>query len=129
MTAATRATMGSEHAEQVAIIQWAAWKQGACPALRLLFAVPNGGKRDLVTAARMKAEGVRAGIPDLCLPVARRGYHGLYLELKVGRNTISDEQEQWIDALRAEGYFVDVAWGWQAAAQVIADYLGIETGL
>ena len=129
MTTATRATMGSEHAEQVALVQWAAWKQGACPALRLLFAVPNGGKRDPVTAARLKAEGVQAGVPDLCLPVARRGYHGLYLELKVGRNTISDLQEQWIDALRAEGYFVDVAWGWQAAAQVIADYLGIETGL
>jgi hypothetical protein len=75
------------------------------------------------------AEGVRAGVPDLCLPVARKGYHGLYLELKVGRNTISDLQEQWIDALREQGYFVDVAWGWQAAAQVIADYLGIETGL
>jgi hypothetical protein len=129
MTAATRATMGSEHAEQVALIQWAAWLEPRYPALRLLHAIPNGGKRDAVTASRMKAEGVRAGVPDLCLPVARKGYHGLYLELKVGRNTISDLQEQWIDALREQGYFVDVAWGWQAAAQVIADYLGIETGL
>ena len=54
MTPLPRATMGSEHAEQVALVQWAAWKQGACPALRLLFAVPNGGKRDPVTAARLK---------------------------------------------------------------------------
>ena len=35
MTPLPRATMGNEHAEQVALVQWAAWKQGACPALRL----------------------------------------------------------------------------------------------
>ena len=45
MTTATRTTMGSEHAEQVALIQWAAWLAPQAPALRLLFAVPNGGKR------------------------------------------------------------------------------------
>lgn len=129
MTTATRATMGGEHAEQVALVQWAAWKQGACPALRLLHAIPNGGKRDPVTAARMKAEGVRAGVPDLCLSCPRGGFHALYIEMKVGRNRPSPEQQEWAALLRAEGYRVETCYGWQAAAQVIADYLGIETGL
>lgn len=122
----------SEHTEQAALFQWAAWLEPRVPALRLLYAVPNGGKRDKRTAALLKAEGVKRGIPDTCLPVARGPYHGCYVELKIGRNTISDAQEAWIDALRAEGYYVDVAWGWQAAARVLADYLGLapnEVGL
>lgn len=49
------------------------------------FAIPNGGKRNVIVAQKMKAEGVRAGIPDLCLPVMRGGYGGMYIELKAGK--------------------------------------------
>jgi hypothetical protein len=44
--------------------------------------VPNDGLRPTVTAARLTTEGVRRGVPDICLPVARGGYHGVYIELK-----------------------------------------------
>ena len=119
----------SEHSEQVALIEWAMWKRPECPSLAMLFHIPNGGKRDPVTAARLKAEGVQAGVPDLCLSCPRQGYHALYIEMKVGRNRPSPEQQEWAALLRAEGYRVETCYGWQAAAQVIADYLGIETGL
>ena len=116
----------SEHTEQAALFEWAAWNQSKDAALNMLYAVPNGGKRDKVTAARMKREGLKAGVPDVVLPVARMGYHGFYLELKVGKNKTSAEQAAWLTALATEGYLVDVSYGWQEAAHKIARYLGHE---
>lgn len=116
----------SEHTEQAALFEWAAWNQAKDAALNMLYAVPNGGKRDKATAARLKAEGVKAGIPDVFLPCARMGYHGFYIELKVGTNKTSAEQNAWLTALKAEGYAVDVSYGWQEAAHKIVRYLGRE---
>ena len=81
----------SEHDEQSAIFEWAALMQGAYPELGLLFAIPNGGKRDKATAGKLKAEGVKAGVPDMCLPVSNGKYHGLFIELKVGENNPTDK--------------------------------------
>ena len=67
----------SEHAEQVALFKWAEFAAARWPELTLMHAIPNGGHRNKITAARLKAEGVRAGVPDICLPVARGGWHGL----------------------------------------------------
>lgn len=120
-----RAVQASEHQEQAALFEWAAWHTERVPALRLMYAVPNGGKRDKATAARLKAEGVKAGVPDICLPIARNGYHGFYIELKVGTNKPTKEQLQWLDALRLEGYMVDVSYGWIEAAHKIIRYLGL----
>ena len=114
----------SEHTEQAALFEWAAWNQSKDAALNMLFAVPNGGKRDKATAARLKAEGVKAGVPDILLLVARNGYHGLCVELKVGRNKTSAEQSEWLKALAMEGYSVNVCYGWQEAARAISWHLG-----
>ncbi len=121
---ATRA--GSEHAEQVALFKWAAVYTSRCAELALLLAVPNGGKRDIATAKRLKAEGVKAGVPDVLLPIARMGYHGFWIELKFGDNTTSVAQDVWLTALSAEGYLVDVSYGWEEAAHKITRYLGHE---
>ena len=75
-------------------------------------------------AVHLKQQGVRAGVPDLCLPVARGGCHGLYIEMKRLRGgRVSPEQTAWMDALRAEGYAVAVCEGWSMASDVITDYL------
>lgn len=116
----------SEHDEQQALFEWAAWNQSKDAALNMLYAVPNGGKRDMATAKRLKAEGVKAGVPDVFLPVARMGYHGFYIEMKVGKNKTSIEQDVWLTALKAEGYMVDVAYSWVDAATAICRYLGHE---
>ena len=75
------AMLASEHQEQAALFRWAWFAQVKHPALALLYAIPNGGHRHKAVAARMKAEGVKAGVPDLCLPVARGGSSD---KLKVG---------------------------------------------
>ena len=76
----------------------------------LIFAIPNGGQRHPAVAAKLKAEGVRAGVPDLMLPVARQGYCGLFIELKCNDNKPSEAQLDWIRNLRAEGYKCEVVW-------------------
>ena len=114
----------SEHEEQTTLFRWALFARPRYPELALLFAIPNGGERHKAVAARMKAEGVRAGVPDLCLPVARAGFHGLYLELKTTAGRPSKAQRQWLQALALEGYRAEVCKGWLAAKDVIEDYLG-----
>jgi hypothetical protein len=85
--------------------------------------IPNGGHRSKTTAIRLKAEGVKAGVPDICLPVPVGGFHGLYIELKAGKNKTTAEQDKWLDALTDNGYFAAVCYGWQAASKAIIDYL------
>jgi len=115
----------SEHDEQVALFQWARLHEQYYPELALMYANPLGGKRPRRTAARMRAEGQKAGIPDITLPVAMKDYNGLYIEMKFGTNTPTKKQAWWIDRLRGEGYCVHVCWGWESARDVLLDYLGV----
>ena len=91
--------------------------------LQYMYHVPNGGKRDKATAAVLKRQGVKAGVPDIMLPAARAGYHGLYIELKAGENTTTKKQKEWLEYLRQQGYYTAVCYGWQPAAQLIEQYL------
>jgi len=77
---------------------------------RLLFAIPNGGKRSVITAAILKAEGARAGTADLFLSIPRHGFHGFYIEMKVGKNELSSEQEQFKLAVEKHTYRHRVIW-------------------
>jgi hypothetical protein len=113
----------SESTEQQALFEWAESAAKKTPELRLLFAVPNGGKRDKVTAAILKREGVKSGVPDICLPVPCGKYHGLYIEMKVGDNTPSTNQLWWIEQLQKQGYKVEVCYGWDEAVKVIVGYM------
>jgi hypothetical protein len=91
----------------------------------MLVAIPNGSKRDAITGARLKAEGVAKGFPDMVLFVARGGFHGLAIELKVQRGSVGKEQAQWHDDLRLEGYRVEVCYGWESARDIILHYLSL----
>lgn len=113
----------TEAQEQRFLFQWAGYAEQQFPELKLLHHVPNGGKRDARTAANLKKEGVKAGVPDIVLPVPRGAYHGLYIELKVGRNKTSLKQREWINMLKEQGYFVEVCYGWVEAKEVIENYL------
>ena len=113
----------SEHQEQVALFQWADIAVRTYPELVLLHAIPNGGDRNRVVGAKLKAEGVKRGVPDLCLPVSRGGYHGLYIELKSVTGTVRAEQQWWLATLRDEGYEARLVVGWEAAKTLIVDYL------
>ena len=116
-----------ESKEQTALIGWCMRHYLEHEGLEKIFAIPNGGKRDKREAARMKAEGLRPGVPDLCLPVARGGYHSLYIEMKrrVG-GQLGDSQKIWRLALQEEGHRVEVCKGFAEARKVILDYYSWE---
>lgn len=114
-----------EDQEQMKIFRWAALQENVMPELRQLHAIPNGGYRSKATAAILKSTGVKAGVPDICLPVPRRDYHGLYIELKRpdGGRT-SKLQNEWLEALALNGYFCEVCHGAESAIKTIRWYLG-----
>lgn len=115
----------SEHDEQRALFEWAALMERRVPELALLLAIPNGGHRHKAVAAKMRAEGQRAGVPDILLPVARRGYHGTWIEMKFGANKQTPAQREWDRRLTAQGYIVEVFHTWHQAAQHLIWYLGL----
>ena len=113
----------SEHDEQKKLFQWARLSEGRWPELALLFAIPNGGKRHIAVARKLKAEGVKAGVPDICLPVGRGGWNALYIELKHGRNKATQAQAKWIADLSAYGNRAEVAYEFEGAKALIEDYM------
>lgn len=113
----------SEATEQEALVKWCGLQQSRHPELKLLYHVPNGGSRNTLEAANLKCQGVKAGVPDLCLPVSRNGFHGLYIEMKYGRNKTTEKQKEWLEALTAQGYFAVVCYGAEEAKKVISRYL------
>lgn len=142
------AKAGQEHHHQVAAMQWVAISGAKrFPNMVLLHAIPNGAKlkgigtdEGRAEGGRMKAEGVRSGVPDMMLPVPVNCLpsigsvgmgckHGLYIELKKpGRERErdggrSDVQVEWQRKLVRQGYAVVTAYGWQAVAQTLGWYL------
>ena len=119
----------TESDEQELLIRWTEFMETQEPRLQLLYAIPNGGWRHPGTAARLKAEGVKAGVPDLCLPVSDGIFHGLYIEMKKRdhSNRPTKEQTRWIKLLTEQGYRVDVAYGADEAINILCEYLSIES--
>lgn len=118
----------SEGQEQAALFSWAEleMKRGRYPELRMMFHVPNGGGRSKAEAGRFKAEGVKAGVPDIFLPVPRGNYHGMFIEMKKRKGgKVSAEQKVWLAELAEQGYFAVVAFGWEDASEQIRSYLDI----
>ena len=111
----------TEHNTQRLLVTW--FRDRYPHLAAVFFAIPNGGKRGAVTAANLKAEGVLAGVPDLMLATPRNGRAGLFLELKTRTGTVKPEQKAVHEALREQGYAVDVARGYEAAKAVIVGYL------
>lgn len=101
-------------------------QSGRYPELELLFHIPNGGKRDAREAARFKRMGVKAGVPDLFLPVPRNIYHGLWVEMKAPQGKLTPNQKRMLEQLASQGYKA-VCYGWEEATQVIKSYLDSNT--
>lgn len=113
----------TEVEEQIVLVVW--MEKKAIP----FFHVPNGGHRDWREAAKFKRMGVRPGVPDLVVPVARKGYHGLFLEVKRTQGgRLSDTQLFWRDVLLKEGYAWYEVKGAQEGIRIVEDYLGLTEG-
>lgn len=88
-----------------------------------LYAIPNGGRRNKIEAARLKAEGVKAGVSDLHLPIARGGFVGLWIELKADEGREQPSQRDWRERMTRAGHRAVVCRGWAAAMDEIRIYL------
>jgi hypothetical protein len=118
-------TRNDEHTEQCALFQWINDNAAAMPDLAKAFAIPNGGYRNVRTAGRLKAEGVRPGIPDVMLLVARGQYHGLMIEMKRPGGVLSPSQADWHYAFTKDGFKVAIATTWEMARDHILEYLAL----
>lgn len=131
MTPEQLAKPGTEHGHQAALFCWCAANIAKHPELALLHAIPNGGLRSKAQAGKLKAEGVKPGVPDCFLPVARGGYHGIYIEMKKpamqpkrgGAGGVSEDQKKFITSLRSNGYAVEVCYSWEHAKNLLCLYL------
>lgn len=90
-----------------------------------MYATPNAGKRSYALAAYMRAEGLRGGVPDICLPVPRGPYAALYIEMKSRRGVASPAQQQWLQGLTALGNRAVLCYGCDAAWAEIMAYLAL----
>ena len=115
----------SEHQIQSGFTEWLNWQANQYRALATAYAIPNGGLRSKAQAGKLKAEGVRAGIPDYCFPFARQGFNALYIEFKDGNKPLSASQKAMVPLLRANGNRVDVAGSVEQAIAIVEDYMGM----
>jgi hypothetical protein len=106
--------MSSEHAEQAGFLQWFRAKYPGT----LIFAIPNGGKRDIVTAKKLQMEGVVPGVPDLFVPELR-----LWIEMKKPGGRLSEAQKSMIEYLEGIGHTVIVAYGARDASMKVLEFL------
>lgn len=119
-----------EDMEQCALTQWARiTRHNGGMIADWLIAIPNGGKRNASEAARMKKQGVKAGVSDLFLALPSKQFHGLWIEMKAPKTNASPAgkptqvQLDWLDRMAAAGYAAQLCFGWQAAKDAITEYL------
>lgn len=124
MTPEDIAKSGTERAEQMALFAWAALSVGIYPDLKWMFAIKNAEKGGAIRGAMAKAEGVKAGVSDIMLPVPRHCVHGLFIELKTKtKGKTSKEQLEFGEEMFKNGYGFCVCNGWEAARNVLIQYL------
>lgn len=114
---------GSEHDLQKKFFAWLSSLLEQNPMLWLAHAIPNGGTRNKIEAAKLKAEGVRSGVPDVFLPIPKKSYHGLYIEFKAGKNKPSTDQLFFINCLHYLGYKCIVTNSFKFATSITVQYI------
>ncbi|MCY1301358.1 VRR-NUC domain protein [compost metagenome] len=115
-----------EGAEQQALFRWLQVRHPT--AFKVAYHVPNGGHRVKAVAAKLKAQGVKAGVSDICLPMARGGYFGLYIEFKATPphdSPVSASHHAFLLSMEQQGYMALVCRGMNAAMEVLEGYLAL----
>jgi hypothetical protein len=108
-----------EHNLQIACVKWFRIQYPKY----LIYAIPNGGQRNAVVASKLKSEGVLSGVPDLHIPAAKGCFHGLYIELKAGKNKTTENQRTVMQKLQDEGYRCDVCYSFEKFVNLVNEYL------
>lgn len=118
----------NENQHQIAVFKWSkqAEVRGRYPELALMHHVANERQCSPAMGKLLKLMGVKPGVPDIDLPVARGKYHGLRIEMKTETGQTTVDQDWWGERLREQGYFVETCHGWESAIRVIEWYMGLE---
>ena len=114
----------TEHDEQTALFQLIDMLRPKYPVLWCVFAIPNGGHRHIKVASAIKKEGGLAGVWDVQVCVAVNEYCGLWIEMKFGKNKLTDTQKEFRESV-GNAYKWEVCYSWIEAANVIGEYLNI----
>lgn len=115
----------TELSEQQAVIDWCVINSGRFPELKTIYHIPNEGKRSRIGGSELRSAGLKAGVPDLCLPVSRGGWNALYIEMKKDRTCrCTQEQLEFQTLLAHQGNFCCIAYGVDEAIWNIKRYLG-----
>lgn len=119
-----------ETRHQINVIKWSQQPsiRSKWPELALLYHIKNETTEGKERVAVDRSMGVKKGVPDLCLPVPRGKYHGLYVELKNETGRTSEAQEWWGEKLLGQGYMWEVCRGWQSAVRVLEWYMSLNGG-
>lgn len=115
----------SEKTEQILVFDWCRSNIGRYPVLEYIYHNPNGGTRNKAEAAVLKRMGVKAGISDIHLPVARGRYIGLWIEMKYGDGDTTKPQSLWIEQMKIQGHYTRVCWSAEEACRVIEEYINL----
>lgn len=115
---------GSEHWHQATF--FSVIRRFNHPAGRKTYACPNGFLRTKAMRIRAWQEGALAGVWDVHVPIPSHGHPGMYLEFKVGNNTLSPEQRSFREELEPLGFLFVVVYSWQEALEAFCDYLDLE---
>ena len=120
----------SENQHQMLVVKWSQQKEirTKWPELKLLYHIPNERFCTPQQGKNLQRMGVKRGVPDLCLPVPRGDYHGLYIEMKTEVGAATQDQKWWGEQLNEQGYMWSVCQGWEEATGLLESYLNLETG-
>jgi hypothetical protein len=113
----------SEDDLQISCFEWIELMRASHPILEWIIHVPNGGKRPRGAAGKLKAMGVKPGVLDILLPLPYNGWSGLAIELKVGSNKTTEQQDDWLAVLQASGYYTAVCYTLEAFMGHVSRFL------
>lgn len=110
-----------EQAEHINVVNWFHYQY---PELADDFHHFANERRCSVQQGRtLKRMGVKKGVSDFFLALPLDGYHGFWIELKVGKNKPTPEQLAFLDRKTERGYLCAVCWGFEAAKELLKNYL------
>ena len=115
----------AEHQTQKEYFKILSLNENAFPELAFIMAIPNGGKRHIAVAMKMKAEGVKRGVPDIMIPIPTKLFHGCFLETKTEKGVMSKEQKAYRLFLIEQGYEHIICRSVSELVSATENYLGI----
>lgn len=113
----------SEDSELITVFQFIDLMANSDPRYQAIFHVANERRCSYIAGRILKKKGVRAGVPDIIIPIASSGYHGLWIELKVKPNRLTPDQSRFIDLLILLGHCARVCWSATEAIELIKEYI------